>query len=319
MADFYSSINSQPYDREAFLTQSIAALKKGEPLPTHPEVVWSDPKAVTVEMLEQTLTDLNKAKADSGSQLFAYSARKYDEAVAAGLDPKKLSPDYFLPEGYSRPQVIPGLEWDPNSGDTDSPVDRLIESKDPLLNGGNVLSQATAVPFTTTVSKAAPVQPDLLTGTVGNIDREAFLMQSIAALKKGEPLPTNSEVVWSDPKAVTVEMLEQTLTDLNKAKADPGSQLFAYSARKYDEAVAAGLDPKKLSPDYFLPEGYSRPQVIPGLEWNPNSGDTDSPVDRLIESMGGAEVKSITVPSDIAKGGLFDLINYVQSLNSNSI
>ncbi|MGB6168115.1 MAG: hypothetical protein WBF52_11050, partial [Geitlerinemataceae cyanobacterium] len=52
---------------------------------------------------------------------------------------------------------------------------------------------------------------DPITGEPAEFDNEAFLVRSIEALEKGEPLPQDPNVIWEDASQVTVSQLQEAL------------------------------------------------------------------------------------------------------------
>ncbi|HIK32548.1 MAG TPA: calcium-binding protein [Oscillatoriales cyanobacterium M4454_W2019_049] len=52
---------------------------------------------------------------------------------------------------------------------------------------------------------------DPITGEPAEFDNEAFLVRSIEALEKGEPLPQDPNVIWLDSSQVTVSQLQEAL------------------------------------------------------------------------------------------------------------
>lgn len=126
-------------------------------------------------------------------------------------------------------------------------------------------------------------------------DQEAFFTRALEAVKNGQPVPEDPEVIWGDRNAVTVEQLETTLSLIRQSQTPEMQALHKANMEEYRKALESGTyQPIELPPD-FVPPMLTPSPLADGTPWDFNASDDNSPVDRMLAKMGVPE-GPVTIP-----------------------
>jgi hypothetical protein len=109
---------------------------------------------------------------------------------------------------------------------------------------------------------------DELTGnpidSSAEFDFETFTLKAIEALKNGEPLPQDPNVIWMNPEEVTIEQLQESLflNQIHQANQEALKETLAIQQEEYQKLVESGEIAKFIVPPGAFPP-VSPPEPLP--------------------------------------------------------
>lgn len=149
-------------------------------------------------------------------------------------------------------------------------LDGRADLKNPwnnMMGFRNSLSQAT-LESDTLNPVSAMSETDEVTGNPidpsAEFDFEAFTLKAIEALKSGEPLPQDPNVIWMNPEEVTIEQLQESLffNQMHQANQAGLKETLAIQQEEYQKLVESGEIAKFIVPPGAFPP-VSPPEPLP--------------------------------------------------------
>lgn len=159
-------------------------------------------------------------------------------------------------------------------------------------SGGNIdvpTDLTTSANHQETISELDPLTGEAI------FDQEAFFTRALEAVKNGQPVPRDPNVIWGDPNAVTVADLETTLSMIRQSKTPEMQALYKAGQEEVRKLLESGTyQPIELPPD-FVPPMLTPSPLADGTPWDFNASEDNSPVDRMLARMGVPE-GPVTIP-----------------------